>query len=416
VYLELAADVRIAATTDLLTALVVLDGEHSVFVQSDGRYFPAVETGRAEVFITIDGAEIGNRSRLDWGPVLSNNPVQHCFNSIGLARLAAGEHTFCLRVRREDADYFVGAGSNLSILIDPAPFAAEKSLSETVRGVDIVTGRFEEGDSLQTVCVLSIPGRAGAAAVALASGVCQNPNPKGPYGDAMWGIYLDGAFGGRDLATWSVNDLFRKSELTAPMYVHAFLPGGAGAVSLEATEFPLLAKWEAEEHEIRYDVLAGGCTKLIVLGGGLSVCGRASSSTPGKEQHIEDFQDIGGTSRESPPLKTWQLVAAGTVAIPPDHNGIVFFTAKARFQGDSADLGGFGRLRIKVDEEWRGSLGIQQLKRPNCISQRTACASYLATGTAALSPGSHAVEAWAKADGSFKHLSVHREAILIWFD
>jgi hypothetical protein len=72
-------------------------------------------------------------------------------------------------------------------------------------------------------------------------------------------------------------------------------------------------------------------------------------------------------------------------------------------------------LRLLVNEAM-----VQELRKPSGISQRTVCTSYLSSesGTS-LSVGSHTVEAWGMANGTFKsfrHLCIHRETILVWFD
>lgn len=90
--------------------------------------------------------------------------------------------------------------------------------------------------------------------------------------------------------------------------------------------------------------------------------------------------------------------------------------AKARVQGDAADPGGRVALWITVDGARRGSTGIQDLRAPFSVSQRTISASYLAAGKLALRPGRHVVRVYGRADGDFLHLTLSRDLPLIWFD
>lgn len=58
------------------------------------------------------------------------------------------------------------------------------------------------------------------------------------------------------------------------------------------------------------------------------------------------------------------VLASKTFTIPSGHNGVVFFSAKTRIQGDGADPGGNAFLMLKVDGVRRGSVGVQQWSRP----------------------------------------------------
>lgn len=103
------------------------------------------------------------------------------------------------------------------------------------------------------------------------------------------------------------------------------------------------------------------------------------------------------------------------VTIPQGHNGVVFFAAKTRVFVDPKDSGGIMSLWIAIDGKTVGSTGIQQFRWPS-YSQRTVSASYLAADSDALTPGSHLVQLFGRADGSFLHAAMARDLPLLWFD
>ncbi len=117
-----------------------------------------------------------------------------------------------------------------------------------------------------------------------------------------------------------------------------------------------------------------------------------------------------------PPVGEPFVLAEGTLNIPEGHNGIIMFTSKIRVQGDSADEGGICTLWITIDDKIVGFVGAQPLEYPNSVSQRTITTSYLTTGENALSPGVHQIKSMIQVDGDFKHLSVHNDMPLMWFD
>jgi hypothetical protein len=115
-------------------------------------------------------------------------------------------------------------------------------------------------------------------------------------------------------------------------------------------------------------------------------------------------------------------IASGTFTVPADHDGEIFFAVKARAQGDPNDPAGNAFLWLEIDGQRLGSTGVQGLGGPigtagTSVSQRTLSASYLATGSGALAPGSHTVKAYAQVNGQFMHLSFHNDKpLMIWFD
>jgi hypothetical protein len=250
--------------------------------------------------------------------------------------------------------------------------------------------------------------------VALASArVYHGGSGSGTYGDAMLGIYLDGSNPGNGQSTWSVNDIWTGAETQAPLFAHAFfasMPSGNHTVSFDTSEFP----WTGQEDTVVYTVGAGAT--FLVLRDGLTVRGSAPIS-----QALNNSIDyIGIGTNENwpgvPAVSTDVELASSTFVVPPGHSGVVMFMAKSRVQGDSADAGGTVSLRLSLDGSFVGSTGIQQLKSPDSVSQRTISSSYLASGSLALTPGSHTIKAIARAEGSFKHLAMNKDLPLLWFD
>ena len=129
-----------------------------------------------------------------------------------------------------------------------------------------------------------------------------------------------------------------------------------------------------------------------------------------------DYIVVGGSRTPQTPLRQARLLASGQLDLPPGHDGVVFFSAKARVQGDTSDPGGNVFLWLEIDGRRRGFMGVQQLKSPSSVSQRTVGVSYLAAGGQRLQPGTHSVKLFGRADGDFKHLSVHNDCSVLYFD
>jgi len=109
-------------------------------------------------------------------------------------------------------------------------------------------------------------------------------------------------------------------------------------------------------------------------------------------------------------------VGETTINIPNGHNGIVFFKAATRLQGNENDAGGDVILWINIDGEDVGVVGVQQLKYPHCVSSRTIVASYLSAGDKKLTPGPHVVKVLCRATGSYGALAVAKDLPLVYFD
>ena len=406
----------------ILSHTFTLDTAQDVLVEADGSYYPTQwKHGRAQMKIRIDGVDSGTPSAIDWRTNSSVNPVRHSFNCIRMASLAAGTHTIELKAHLPDQiGFYVGSDSCLGILVNPGRLS---SVSGSATNINVQSDHISDYRKLPSVNIMT----AGITAnnedvIILASGYGQKANNYvGRSGDMMWMIHLNHKFMGENYSLSPVNDCWEGAEQQAPMFTHARFPGkvigASGTISLEASEFPWLTAPPCPQL-LTYDVPGAD---LIVLGGGLGVCGSANNCIPGDKGRVfQEFQNIGGHVPRSPPLNEWRKICEGTMTIPEGHNGIVMVCAKARFQGDEKDEGGYGLLRIKIDGAWIGSGGIQELRKPAGVSQRTVCTSYLSSESGTrLSVGSHAVEAWGMANGTFKsfrHLSIHRETILVWFD
>ncbi len=117
-----------------------------------------------------------------------------------------------------------------------------------------------------------------------------------------------------------------------------------------------------------------------------------------------------------PAVDTEVVLAEANLTIPSGHNGVVLFMAKSRVQGDASDGGGTVSLWLTVDGQGFSSTGVQQLRAPDVVSQRTISASVLTAGPRALAPGPHTVRVHARASGSFMHLALVKDLPLLWFD
>lgn len=413
VYLSLPADVQVNADfgdqTLLQTTINVPAGGYAYF-QSDGRYGPASYQPQADAYITLDGVTVSNDSLTDYR--LSTNGQQHSFNVIGAAYLAPGPHTVALRAHGSKI-FYVGAGTNLSVMTDAAAAVINNALGQDTGVYSFTTYGLQDGGPLPHATVLqNFVSSAGEPLVALASG---RAYPWGGYGDPLWTTFIDGAGERNDSATYSDNDLWTGAETQAPFFTQALYTGaGAGGhvLSLEVSELPYSA--QGAENPVQYRVGAG--TRLVTLNGGMTVVGKAapSSATYTRGDYVCAGSDQGWPG--CPPAGTDALLADGWLNVPGGHNGVVMFMTKSRVQGDMSDQGGTVRLFLTIDGQRVGNDGVQQLVAPNVESTRTICASYLATGSGALAPGWHHVQAWGNVQGSFIHLSLSRELPLLWFD
>ncbi len=413
-YLRLVSDTGVTGTQVLLTTTInVSTAGTDVLLEADGRYSPTAP-GRADVFITVDSAKVSNDGAIDWSSSTDARP--HSFNVVGAARLGSGSHTISLVGVASSGAFTVGADSNLIVMTRPASTLLVQSLPSDTGPYDFTTAGITPGTPAPHTPLLSSSFDAGGAAViGLASGRARYA---GGYGDAMLGIYLDGANAGNDKSLWTVNDVWTGAELEAPLYTHAFFPDltGPHTVSLDATEIPWGGPPNPAEDSVIYDV--GSASSLIALFGGMTVHGSAWTSPA--VDNWWDFVCVGSSQAwpGCPPAGTPRLLAGAAVDVPQGHNGVVMILAKSRFQGDASDVGGTATLYLTIDGNRVGSVGVQECGYPNCVSQRTMSASYLAAGPNALPVGSHRVEVWGQigSGDSFIHLATVRDLPLVWFD
>ena len=383
-HLKLASDLNIKSDKVLLSAQVTLPTAATVLLVADGRYGPLGHNA-ANIYITVDGTKASSDSYIDW--TQSTNMQQHCFNAIGVKSLAAGSHTINLVADYiSGGGFYVGAGSNLSVMVNPATSVEQAILTSDTGAFDFTTANCGDGCPVPHTPMLSRQINVSSTSdpvILLASGRTYAATA---YGDAMWGIYVDGSYPGNGAACWTVNDIWDGAETHAPMYAHAFIngiPAGTHTFSLDATEFP----WGTTEESVVYKVGAG--TRLVALRGGMVVKGSSPQSTALHDN--TDYLPIGTSSGWSgvPPVGTSVLLAEASIDVPPNHSGVVMFIAKTRVQGDKTDAGGTVSLWIAVDGVKVSNDGIQQLASPCSSSQRTVTASYLAAGSSALLTGTH---------------------------
>jgi hypothetical protein len=412
-YLSLSSDRTVDAPVTLLQDTLLLRQPGTVF---DGSYAPLTPFSAARVVVEVDGLPATNGSTLDWRGSLG--PQEHSFNAVGAVRLRAGNHVLALAAAPVDqfaGPFVVRAASNLSVLVHPAARVATATLRRASRSFDFRTGGIHNRpNALPHTSLLAIPTNGARSVVALGS-VSDLPALPDRAGDPMIGLYLDGRFPGIERSGWSVNDHCQCAELRAPLSVQGrFLLRGRHVVSMAASEFP----WNDQQGENPARYRIGARARLVALLGGMSVGGAARSLLPGSEASPWDYAAIGSSTGWPgvPPVGTDVPLARATVTIPSLDDGVVLFAAKSRVQGDSADGGGTVSIWLTIDGRRVGSVGVQRLASPFCVSQRSISASYLAAGAGALTPGAHVVELHGRADGDFLHLSLVRDLPLIWFD
>lgn len=436
-YLSLATDQLVSSNSTLISTTINVPTATKVFVNSDGRYYPSSSTATGNVYITVDGVRASNFSLIQWAG--STNPRQHSYNSAGATTLAAGNHTIALIAGQTTGAYFVGAGSNLSIMTNPASqvFYTETTADSSI--IDLSTSPLipappppatipmSNYNSLPRVPQLSqIVNSNGTQIIALGSGRAYVPTASAGFmGDAMWGILYDNNFVGwsgtlgSTAVQWGVNDLFTGAELQAPMFTQAYFGAttvGNHTLSLAATEFPWSKGLSPAQNcgdgdgEDCVSYRVGAQSSLVVLAGGLTVRGALNplcAASCGDQVIL--------------PIGTDFKLAQRTISIPLGHSGTVMMLAKARFQGQGANnaAGGLARLFLKVDNVARGSVGVQDVGYPNVESQRTLSASYMAVGATKLSVGSHTISVYMRLDGTFSTSPppfTNKEIALIYFD
>jgi hypothetical protein len=411
-YLSLSAEKVVSERSTLLSAQIRLARPNSVFIEAAGTFAPAAPQSAGSIFVTLDGRRVTNESRVDWRE--SFDAVRHTFDAAGAARMTAGLHTVSLVAQPAAGALAVSASSNLSVFVHPARTVVTRALAKEAGPFEFRSYGTTGPDTPHRALLRArVDGR--LKTVALASVSARSARHDG---DAMIGIYRNAAHPGPAASLWSVNDICTCAEPEGPLFAQAFLGAGRkrSVVSLDASEFPW---WTSlGENPASYSVEPGA--RLIVLNG-LRVAGRAralADGYPDTRGTATDFwclaSDVGWPGCAA--TGTDVLVAQGTLQVGQSAPGVIFFAAESRVQADNADAGGSVSMWLTVDGARRGSTGVQELRAPSSVSERTIAASYLSAGPERLRPGRHVVRLYARADGSFIHVSLVRDLPLVWFD
>lgn len=415
-YVSLTSDKYVnGGPVTVLTTTVRASRSGWLFVSSDGRFYPG-GPGLVTAAIYVDGTKVSNDTILDWRQ--TTNGQQHSYNTVGALYVGAGTHTVSLIASSQDSVVWFGSTSNLSAMLDAATSVTNKSLGSDTALLNFDTAGVQEGNVLPSTAHKSIVSSAVTASgpvIVYASGRSYAHGDY--YGDAMWGIFVDGAEPNINSMTWSINDLYTGAETQAPMYNQGYFSVGPGShtFSLEASESPYN---NGLTNNVRYKI--GANSRLITLTGGMSVVGKGLYDDPSKYgvgrrySYVCIATNNGNSNCAS--TGTEVVLGKGSVYIPPTHNGVVYFSARTRIQGDNQDSGGIVVLYLKIDGKVVGSKAVQQLAFPHSASTRTLTASYLATGVNRLAPGYHTAQVIGVAYGNFLNLSMNADLPLIWFD
>ena len=425
-YRALGTDVTVSERTILLASRVRLTRADSIFVSADGSYAPVEAASAASLFVRIDGRRVTNESSLDWR-VMPNPwavPVRHSFSAIGAARLSEGRHLIELVGEAPAGSFTVAPGSNLTVFVHPADQVAVGRLGQEA-GPFAFTTRGRSPSNPPHAALVSVRLKSRVPAVALGSASLRAATgDQSSWGDPMISIYGDGRHPGNASSLWAVQEI-GSNELEAPVFMQALFRGGAShsTVSLDATEFPWFDAGGPLQNPIEdgAQYVVRPTALLVALSGGLDVYGAAPALAQG---HAEsngtslDYYCLASSSGFAgcEPVGSDVLLARAKFRVPAKHSGVVFFTAKTRVQGDNADPGGLVSMWLTIDGMRQGSTGVQEIAAPSGVSQRTITASYISAGHNTLTPGTHVVRVYARADGQFVHISLVRDIPLVWFD
>jgi hypothetical protein len=262
-YSQLTSDVKVTegSVVPLLSATIHVVSPTWIYVQSDGRYFPN-GAALASADIRIDGQKASNDGVIDWRQSVARR--QHSFNVIGAQYVLTGDHTIVLEASTVGAPTFFGAGTNLCVLTNAAASLTNSALSSDSQVFDLDTDHTPEGTALPpagrfTLISSSAGNAANTPVVAVASG--RNYVRDSYYGDALWGIFLNGTEPNIDSMAWSINDLFTGSETQAPMFSHALFlsPPLRSTIQLVVSEAPYGPSRPAG-NEVQYNVGASSRT------------------------------------------------------------------------------------------------------------------------------------------------------------
>ncbi|MEM7201777.1 MAG: hypothetical protein AAF628_16035 [Planctomycetota bacterium] len=460
--------------TTVLSATLSLDSAETVLVVADGSIDPLGNKSEPLIYVGLHSSPspqptiVTNSCRIRY----LDNPASHSFQCIGLVDLTAGIHTFVLYAQETRAwgGFEVNAASGLAIIRGMGGRSTEAVLGADsdhityaqTRATSCCPGAFHATE-LPTMTVLSnaMPPLEQAHTTTLASG---NVYRDGASGDALLGIYQNGACFNTHEGTWGINDLFDFAEVQAPIYVHRYGPSQQEDVrTLEATRLffcgqcvplpsgqycPSAAPSSTVCNCVNYKV--GADARLITVANS-TISGSApllhlpslpAQLVPSDATSCCPISPMLGspwcwaTSTGQPSCPNGAIngtvqpvpLARATITLPG--NEPVFLTAKARMQAhfdpagslhDSGDI----YLWITVDGQALGTVGKQQIKYVNnglgSESARVMCASFpMNSDSTPSAPGPHEVVVWAWANvsggGSFNRLEVYEDQILVWFN
>jgi hypothetical protein len=387
----------------------------------------------ASVRIYFDGVAVGSDAVMDW--MDSNTPVQHTYDVIAVVDVTPGTHTIELRGRglRPDSTFSVGAGSDLSILQTSATSVQQSALSADVGPFGPYNPPIP-GVSLPLWQVLTLPKAVQGPAALLFSG--RGFISGNSVGDAMFGISLDGSsLPNTSQNSWSVNDTTQNSELQYPFFSQGY---ASANISYKPAAIASVFPWwdtsngtNSVAFKIGADATFVSIENPSILGAGqhsqdpanISTCTDTSKGTDNR--CTTKYICVGGSPDQSgtifsgcPGIGSRVTLDTATVDIQPDNDGVLQILAKTRAQGDWNDAGGFAILGISIDGKDVGFVGVQELRSPNSVSQRTISASYLADKAHPLSPGTHTIRVWGQAStgSNFIHLTMDQDLTLLFFD
>ena len=239
-YSQLSADKVIGSSDNVvLVSSITLPQATWVYLQTDGRAYPNYGAAISAIWITADGASVGNTSVIDWS--VSKDPQQHSYNAIGAVHLSAGTHTIALHARSlNSVSYTLGAASNLDVLVNPATTVTKAQVLSDTGQLSYNVAGLSSTSVLPTGIQASsiVDGSNGSTLVALSSARIYE---YGHDGDPLTTIGMDRATLQIVQASWSDNDMYGYAENQAPFFTHALiknLSAGSHALALMTTALP----------------------------------------------------------------------------------------------------------------------------------------------------------------------------------
>jgi hypothetical protein len=236
-------------------------------------------------------------------------------------------------------------------------------------------------------------------------------------GDVAFGILKnqDTCFSNNE-SSWGANDIFSGAELQAPISAIGYSP----LESEDSVSIRLGLSELAFNYFENGACFKGGAQTRLVSFHGMAVAGKLSNDSSYCSSYV--YQCVASNSGwpGCPATGSFVTLASGMFSIPAGHNGVVYFSARTNVQGDASDPGGDFYIGIRIDGIDVGSIGTQQLNYPNGASRRAVSASYLSasggSSSNTLGVGSHSIEVYARATGSYIHLSATKGLTLVYFD